>query len=621
VLAEIVDTIPTQLWSARADGTIDFLSRRWLDYAGVSAEQAPGWDWTLAVHPDDRDRLAEWSRTLLSSGTSRDTEARLRRADGDYRWFLVSGHSRRDASGAVVGWCAVNTDIDDRKRAEDVLGASEHAFRLIVDNIPGQVVILDKAGGIELVNDRILNYFGRSLAELREWTAGGLVHPEDLPRVIAHWQHSVSTGEPLETEHRLRRADGIYHWFQMRGLPLRDSANQIVRWYCLITDIHDRKMAEEALQRSEAFLLDAQRLSRTGSWRLDLATGRVHSSPEILRAYGLGPDDEYPEPAFWFDRIHDEDRDRIQATFVRCVSEKTAYEADYRIVRVDGATSYQHAIGRPVLDQSGQLVEFVGASMDVTEHALAKADLERASEALRTIQTKLSRAAKIATVSELAASIAHEVNQPLAAVVANGHACLRWLSATPPNLARAIEAADRIVKDGKDAGEVIRRVRSLFKRADAERVPLDINEVIREVLGLVQTDTRRKGVTLQVALQPDLPPVRGDRVQLQQLVLNLMLNALDAVQPIDNRPRQVSMRSKRHHDQTMLIEVEDNGDGVEDLDKPFEPFYTTKAEGMGMGLAICRSIVSAHQGTLAAARNDDVGMTFQVVLPLQPEAP
>jgi signal transduction histidine kinase len=219
----------------------------------------------------------------------------------------------------------------------------------------------------------------------------------------------------------------------------------------------------------------------------------------------------------------------------------------------------------------------------------------------------------------MTASIAHEVNQPLAAVVTNGHACLRWLSASPPNLAKAVEAAERIVKDGKDAGEVVRRVRALFKRTAIERVRLELDEVIGEVLRLLDSYPARKHVSLEVVLDPDLPPVFADRVQLQQLVLNLMLNALEALEPVSGRVKQLSVRSTRAERQRVVVRISDNGIGLDDSVAAFEPFITTKPEGMGLGLAICRSIVAAHGGTLSAERNVGFGTTLTVTLPIQPD--
>jgi signal transduction histidine kinase len=236
---------------------------------------------------------------------------------------------------------------------------------------------------------------------------------------------------------------------------------------------------------------------------------------------------------------------------------------------------------------------------------------------LRSTQARLSRASQIATVGELAASIAHEVNQPLSAVVANGHACLRWLLAQPPNLGKAHEAAERIVRDGKDAGEVVRRIRALFKRAAIERTPLDVNDVIREVLSLLRSETDRKGVAVETSLEEDLPTVVADRVQLQQVLLNLLSNGLDAMDSVVGRPKKLAVRSKTLCPDAVLIEVRDFGVGLTNADQVFEAFFTTKEHGMGMGLAICRSIVEAHEGRIWASSEEAPGTTFSFTLPVK----
>jgi hypothetical protein len=343
----------------------------------------------------------------------------------------------------------------------------------------------------------------------------------------------------------------------------------------------------------------------------------VESSPELQRAYQPQPGDDISNPEFFLSRIHPDDQARVRTLFERSVQEKIEYRADCRILRADGSVGYQHAVGRPVPNEAGEVVEFIGAAMDMTDHWVAATELERASQTLRDMQTKLSRAAQVATVGELAASIAHEVNQPLASVVANGHACVRWLSHSPPNIAKALEAAERIVRDGKDAGEVVRRIRTLFKRTTAERVPVDIGDVIRDVVRFIEADATRRRVEVVATLEPRVPAVLGDRVQLQQLVLNLMLNALDAVDPNVDRSKRVVVRTRRGDTARVVVEIEDNGIGLDDPHAVFEPFYTTKTDGMGMGLAICRSIVTAHDGTLAVTRNDDFGTTFWFALPIE----
>ncbi len=491
---------------------------------------------------------------------------------------------------------------------------SEEHFRTLVNSVPALVNILTAGGDIEFTNQPLLDYFGRTVEELRGWAGSDVIHPDDLATVSAAWKQSVEAGTPFDLQHRLRRADGRYRWFQGRILPLRDHNNRIVRWYSVLTDIDDLKRAEEQARRSEAFLVEAQRLSRTGGWMHDIASGTVvtwpEGSSEMLRVYGAEPGEDTSAPAFWFNRIHPEDRQRVLELFTRCEVEKTDYRADYRILLPDGTVKYQHSVGHPVLNASGELVQFVGTAMDTT-------DQWHAEEALRQTQSRLAQAAQIATVAELSASIAHEVNQPLAAVVANAHACLRWLSAEPPNLAKAAESAERIVRDGKDAGEVVRRIRALFSRAESEKVVLDVNELIAEVVHLLEREAAKRHVGVATHFAEDLPPVVGDRVQLQQLVLNLLLNAIESMDSVLDRPRTISIHSKRRSGNAALIEITDSGAGLRDPDRAFEAFFSTKENGMGMGLAICRSIIEEHDGELWAASDKGSGTTFSFTLPLQ----
>jgi PAS domain S-box-containing protein len=612
----ILDSVPALVNTLTPTGEIDYANRQLLDYLGVSLEQLQGWP--PFIHESDRSMVMERWQHSLDSEQPFEAEFRLRRSDGVYRWFHGHAVPMRSQDGPIRRWCNLVTDIEERRQAADVLRFSERQLNAILDNIPAMVAIHNVSGELELYNRAAREFHGPCVADPKQWRISDVVHPDDLPALLAARERAVETGQAVETEPRLRRADGTYRWFHVRAVRCEDY-DGTSRWYSVRTDIHDRKTAEDALRRSEAFLLEVQRLSRTGGWRYDLATGIVESSPEIQRVYEPQPGEDISRPPFWFDRIHPEDRPRVQAQFEQCVREKAEYRAGYRIVLPDGGIRYQYATGHPVTDDAGELVEFVGASMDMTEHWLASAELERASQAVRDLQAKMSRAAQVATVGELAGSIAHEVNQPLAAVVTNGHACLRWLSASPPNVLKAVEAAERIVKDGKDAGEVVRRVRALFKRTAAEKVRLDLGEVIREVVRLFDGYPVRQHVSLDVALDPGLPPVFADRVQLQQLVLNLMLNALEALEPVSGRVKQLSVRSKRAEAHQAVIQIADNGIGLDDPAAAFEPFVTTKPEGMGLGLAICRSIVSAHEGKLTAERNPGFGMTFTVTLPIHPD--
>ena len=267
-------------------------------------------------------------------------------------------------------------------------------------------------------------------------------------------------------------------------------------------------------------------------------------------------------------------------------------------------------LGQAARDSAGGVARWYGLLIDID-------DRKNMEEALRSSQARLSRAIQTATVGEFAAAIAHEINQPLAAVVTNGQACLRWLAAQPPGMAKAQEAAERIVRDGKEAGEVVRRIRALFKQAAIEKIELDLNEVIGEVLHLLAGETARKRVAVETDLGQDLAPVVGDRVQLQQVVFNLLLNGIEAMDPVVDRPKRLFIGSKQPSPETVLVEVRDCGAGIKDPDRIFEAFFTTKENGMGMGLAICRSIIDAHQGRLWAASGEGAGTTFSFTLPVR----
>jgi signal transduction histidine kinase len=240
---------------------------------------------------------------------------------------------------------------------------------------------------------------------------------------------------------------------------------------------------------------------------------------------------------------------------------------------------------------------------------------------LRTIQARLSRATRFATVAELAASIAHEVSQPLSAVVANGQACMQWLSAKPPNVTNAQVAAERIVRDGKDAGEVVRHIRALFKKTALEKVDLDINDVVTEVLRLIDKEAVQKRIAIETDLERRLPSVPGDRVQLQQVIFNLLLNGIEAMENVTDRPKKLFVCSKLQDSDAIVVEIRDYGSGLADSEKVYEAFYTTKEKGMGMGLSICRSIVEAHGGRLGTVPSDGPGTTFFFTLPLRANLP
>jgi PAS domain S-box-containing protein len=379
----------------------------------------------------------------------------------------------------------------------------------------------------------------------------------------------------------------------------------------LSAEVSRAERTEAELRRSEAYLAEAQRLSHTGSWALDVATGQfIHSSEEHHRLFGFDPQEGIPVWKEWAGRVHREDREGTWDKIQRGISERTDFELDYRTVHPDGTIKYVHALGHPVFNAADDLVEFVGTSIDMTER-------RRAEEARLDAQNKLAHANRVTTMGQLAASIAHEVNQPIAATLTNAQAALRWLDRQPPDLEEVRQALARIIKDDNRAAEVIDEIRALIKKTPPRRDRLEINGAIREVIALTRGEAVKYSVSVQTKLVDGLPLIQGDRVQLQQVILNLIINAVEAMSEVNEGARELLISTRKAESDGVLVAVRDSGPGLAPatLERLFETFYTTKPAGLGLGLSICHSIIEAHGGQLWASANVPRGATFQFTLP------
>jgi PAS domain S-box-containing protein len=437
-------------------------------------------------------------------------------------------------------------------------------------------------------------------------------HPDDRAVVRQLFERISRDRTAFDFEQRLLMPGGSVKYLRVVGQPSRAERGSF-EFVGAVTDITERKRADEALRRSEGYLTEAQRLTRTGSWAWDVATRHgVYWSQENYRLFGFDPEVGIPSDEAFYQRVHPEDRDRVRReVFVERPHEGSDFDVDFRIVLPGGAIKYIRSTGHPVRNISDDLQEYVGTSIDITERK--RADEER--ERLRQAQADFAHLSRVTTMGELTASLAHEIRQPISAAVTNAKTCLRWLGRDEPDVAEAGEAASRLVKDVTRAADIIGRISSLFKKGALQRELVDVNELIREMIVLLRSEASRYSISIRTELAEDLPKIMGDRVQLQQVFMNLMLNGIDAMKETSGESK-LAIKSETNDGQ-LLISVSDTGVGLppEQADQIFRAFFTTKDNGTGMGLPISRSIIESHGGRLWATGASERGATFQFTLP------
>jgi PAS domain S-box-containing protein len=514
-------------------------------------------------------------------------------------------------------------DITERKNPEEKIWEQEARLLEVLDYAPQHIAVLGPDLNGLYLNQAGLDYHGITL---KEWQSSTLLpfaqwpssaaqtffHPDDWERMKGDTQSKFLSGAPHETEGRLLRRDGTYRWFLFRYNPMRDKQGDIARWYVAAIDIEDRKQAEKKLQQSEAYLREAQRVGHMGSWAQNLSTGALFVSPELLRIFGRDPQ-EKPTQEMFRESIHPDDRLFVEKAANEARNGKTNLKVDHRIILADGSVRHVHSVSHPVLNDSGDLVEFIGTIMDVTEG-------RQAEEGLHLAQGELAHMNRATAMAELTTSLAHEVNQPIAAAVTDASTCLRWLARDQPDLGEARLAAARTVQDAIRAGEIIRRIRLLFKKGTPQRELLDVNEVIREMVWLLGDQAKQHSISVRTGFASDLSHVMGDRVQLQQVLMNLMINGIDAMK---NRvgTRELVINTQRADNVQLMVSVSDTGVGLppQKAEQLFTAFFTTKLHGIGMGLRISRSIVEGHGGRLWAIDHSPHGACFCFTLPTHAE--
>jgi len=646
----IVDSIPTPVAVTTPSGEIEGVNQPALEYFDKTLEELKGWKASDVIHPDDLQHTIDAMIRAHETGQAFNVESRHRRADGIYVWFNVLGLPLRDTEGEILCWFHLLIDIDARKRAEAQLAGEKRLLEMVASNCPLTDVLTALCKFVEDTSSDcycgvyLIDWSGSKFrigavpslpATFNDPVDGLTVSPQVGPcgvaaltktQVIATdlesdplWQSSAI--RPLALAHGLRS-----HWstpiYAQDGRVLgtfaifnREPASPTQIQQDLITQVThiasiaiERALSEAALKRSEAFLAEAQHLSRIGSFAWRMATNEITWSEQLYRIFEFDPQVTVTLELIGT-RVHPEDLTLLQDMIERASSAASDFQYEHRLLMPDHSVKYLHMTAHGALNEDGEL-EYIGAVQDVTNRQLSE-------EALGKARSELAHVARVMSLGALTASIAHEVNQPLSGIITNANTCLRMLAADPPNVDGARETARRTIRDGDRAAAVITRLRALFSKKDATIESVDLNEATREVIALSLSELQRNRVILRSELADNLPPVAGDRVQLQQVILNLVRNASDAMSGVDDRQRQLLIQTEPDEGGQVRLSVHDAGVGFNPqvMDRLFDSFYTTKNDGMGIGLSVSRSIIASHHGRLWATLHEGPGATFSFSIP------
>lgn len=566
------------------------------------------------IHPEDREFVFRTAEESLHSEVRPDIEHRVVRPDGEVRIVHALGTVKRDASGRPYEIFGTVQDITDRKRAEETLQRTQVCLR------EGQRLAHMGSWAFNDLGhywaDELYEIFGlnpeNGAPTLEQYLA--LIHPQDRASVSETVQIMYQQHCGCDITKRLVRPDGQLRYVRCVAIPVMEKGVfKGLRGSAM--DVTEQELLTQELRRQQAYLAAAQSLTHVGSWACNFLTGKIfHLSDEALRLYGFDPD----SPGISFERLynatHPEDEPALREQFYGAINARKDYDLEYRIYRPDGAIRCLRSVGHH--DPAQAIGEYVGITMDITERKLAEEEHEK----LRQLEADLAHINRVNMMGELAAALAHEIKQPIAASITSANTCLRWLAHDPPNLERARTAAARSGREGKRAADVINRLRSFYKKGTPpKREMVDLSEIILEMAALLKTEAIRHSVTIHSAVDTDTPKILVDRVQLQQVFMNLMLNAIEAMKDSGG---ELTIAARPNTERRVVVSISDAGVGLpqDSTEQIFDAFHTTKPEGTGMGLAITRSIVESHAGRVWATANEGVGATFHFTLPIEAEA-
>ena len=616
-LRQIIDSaVPGMLWVTGPDGEVTRVNQRTLDFTGArSVEDLLNLGWEKFLHPEDFPKTASAFFHAIQTGESYENLQRVRRVDGEYRWHHVRAEPLRDREGRIIEWYGLSVDIHEGKKIEQRLRRSE-AYLSEAQRLTHTATVAYNATEILYLSEEAFRLFGFDPLQglpSREavWRR---IHPDDVDTVNEKIDQALHESRSFQNEFRLKLPDGIVKHVDADILPVFSATGELVEIIATAVDVTERKRAEDALRRGQAWLSQAQRLSRTGTWVLNGASRRfLYWSDESYRIWGFDPLKGLPSRDDMWGRIHPDDREAVWEEVQDAIREQREVFQEFRILLPDGAVKYLESNTYHEFSPLGELIEVICTNVDVTERKRAQDERER----LRQLEADLAHINRVSMMGELAASLSHEILHPIATARNNARAGMRFLEMSPPNLNEVREALGCVVRDADRAKDIVGRIRSQIKRAPPRKERFELHEAINEVIVMVRSAIAKDAISVSTRLMDGLVPVQGDRVQLQQVLVNLILNAVEAMSSVEEGTRELSIRTEQNQPGGILVAVHDSGPGIDlvNFDRVFEPFYTTKTSGVGMGLSICQTIINGHGGRLWMSANEPRGAVFQFTLP------